>query len=220
MVVHHLLAEHRCNRPNVSDLGAARPSSGFTLIELLIVVAIIAIFAAIAVPNFLEAQVRSKVSRMQADLRSMAVAVESYVVDHNTYPDNFNAVTQLTTPIAYFSTSYINDPFSLSNLPPESRVYGFLNFEAAPLDVAMPAWVPDAADRARLREVRWIVGGRGPDQQLCSQAAPDDIAYWEISLYCSRMLSGEGVYDPTNGTISYGDVARSRQGVVDRPLGF
>src|SRR5689334_5457792 len=58
----------------------------FTLIELLIVVAIIAILAAIAVPNFLEAQVRSKVSRVKADQRSLATAVESYYVDNNSYP--------------------------------------------------------------------------------------------------------------------------------------
>ena len=58
----------------------------FTLIELLIVVAIIAILAAIAVPNFLEAQTRSKVSRAKTDMRSLATAIESYMVDNNTYP--------------------------------------------------------------------------------------------------------------------------------------
>lgn len=59
---------------------------GFTLIELLIVVAIIAILAAIAVPNFLEAQVRAKVSRVKNDQRSLATALETYYVDNNTYP--------------------------------------------------------------------------------------------------------------------------------------
>jgi len=59
---------------------------GFTLIELLIVVAIIAILALIAVPNFLEAQTRSKVSRCKADMRSLATGMESYVLDWNQYP--------------------------------------------------------------------------------------------------------------------------------------
>ena len=110
---------------------------GFTLIELLIVVAIIAILAAIAMPNFMEAQVRSKVSRVRSDMRSVSVALESYAVDNNIYPParpleqygvnhyrsycyfltqrsvnsgNVNGSPYLTTPIAYI-TSIPFDPF-------------------------------------------------------------------------------------------------------------
>ena len=60
-----------------------KSTHGFTLIELLVVVAIVAILAAIAVPNFLEAQVRSKVSRVKADMRTVATALESYAIDNN-----------------------------------------------------------------------------------------------------------------------------------------
>ena len=114
----------------------ARTKLAFTLIELLIVVAIIAILAAIAVPNFLEAQVRSKVSRTKSDIRTMAVALECYAVDYNQYTRDSdssldyidvgpssadmsskdygkcaNGAYQLTTPIAYIST-LLTDPFA------------------------------------------------------------------------------------------------------------
>lgn len=59
---------------------------GFTLIELLIVCAIIAILASLAVVNLLEAQTRSKVSRVKSDMFAMATAVESYAVDHTRLP--------------------------------------------------------------------------------------------------------------------------------------
>jgi len=59
---------------------------GFTLIELLIVIAIITILALIAIPNFLEAQTRASVSRVQADMRSTATAIEAYFIDYNKYP--------------------------------------------------------------------------------------------------------------------------------------
>lgn len=111
-------------------------NKAFTLIELLIVVAIIAILAAIAVPNFLEAQVRAKVARTQSDLRTLTVALESYFVDNNVYTrdsdcvldatsvrqiavqntsiaytDLANGYIQLTTPISYI-TSMLIDPFA------------------------------------------------------------------------------------------------------------
>ena len=63
-----------------------RSKNGFTLIELLIVVAIIGIIAAIAIPNLLNAIDRGKQKRTMADMRSLGTAVESYAVDNNVYP--------------------------------------------------------------------------------------------------------------------------------------
>src|SRR5690606_22010696 len=101
---------------------------GFTLIELLIVVAIIAILAAIAVPNFLEAQTRAKISRAKADMRTITTGLETYSMDHNTYPRSnihswalsFGAdanqfrptLERLTTPISYLNGgATFRDPF-------------------------------------------------------------------------------------------------------------
>ncbi len=63
-----------------------KKQKGFTLIELLIVVAIIGIIAAIAIPNLLNAIDRGKQKRTMADMRSIGTAIESYAVDNNFYP--------------------------------------------------------------------------------------------------------------------------------------
>ena len=78
-----------------------RDARGFTLIELLIVVAIIGIIAAIAIPNLLNAIDRGKQKRTMADLRSIGTAIESYAVDTNLYPTSANiaALAAVLSPI-------------------------------------------------------------------------------------------------------------------------
>ncbi len=69
---------------------------GFTLIELLIVVAIIGIIAAIAIPNLLNAIQRGKQKRTMADMRAIGTAVEAYAVDNNFYPAAASPVSTIT----------------------------------------------------------------------------------------------------------------------------
>ncbi len=100
---------------------------GFTLIELLIVIAIILILIAIALPNFLEAQVRAKVTKAKSEIRSLATAFEAYRTDWPVYPrgcltavipsvgcsHNWGFVDQkLTTPIAYMN-EILDDLFAI-----------------------------------------------------------------------------------------------------------
>lgn len=209
---------------------------GFTLIELLIVVAIIAILAAIAVPNFLEAQTRSKVSRAQADMRTLATAIEAYRVDNNNYPmgvvDNvlapmfnpanvqFTVIARLTTPIAYITTypedafqgdyrsNPILDPLGLRRQYDYRRTrFGQTQsgantlFESATgygigLNQTFDSWLlyspgPDKEQNINTKRIRQgtiVVGGFG-----------DPFSTWPV-------------YDPTNGTLSEGDIIRSPQG--------
>ena len=69
-----------------------RKEKGFTLIELLIVVAIIGIIAAIAIPNLLNAIDRGKQKRTMADMRSLGTSIESYAVDNNFYPKGMSSI--------------------------------------------------------------------------------------------------------------------------------
>ena len=59
---------------------------GFTLIELMVVIAIIIILAAIAIPNYLSMTARAKRSRVASDFAAIATALETYRTDWNQYP--------------------------------------------------------------------------------------------------------------------------------------
>jgi len=61
---------------------------GFTLIELMIVIAIIIILAAIAIPNYLRMTERARRSRVAGDFASIGTALEAYAVDWGKYPSN------------------------------------------------------------------------------------------------------------------------------------
>jgi len=79
---------------------------GFTLVEIMIVVAIIALLAAIAIPNLLRAKMTSNDALAKATLRAMSTAAESYGTANNgNYPANETALTTGSTP-PYLNTSY------------------------------------------------------------------------------------------------------------------
>jgi prepilin-type N-terminal cleavage/methylation domain-containing protein len=67
---------------------AVRSQRGFTLIELLIVVVIIGILAAIAIPKFVNTKEKAYIAQMKADLRNIATAEESFFYDSSTYTNS------------------------------------------------------------------------------------------------------------------------------------
>jgi type II secretion system protein G len=96
---------------------------GFTLIELLIVVAIIGIIAAIAIPNLLNAIQRGKQKRTMADMRAIGTAVESYAVDNNLYPAGGSAVSGINAAV---------QPRYIARLPQVDAWQRSFDYESSP----------------------------------------------------------------------------------------
>jgi type II secretion system protein G len=162
----------------------------FTLIELLIVVAIIGILAAIAVPNFLNAQLKAKISRVQADFNMLRTGLESYFIDKNGYPrftegdgptrrlPNFRRYIDLTTPVAYVSQVPV-DPFAVFANQADYNNWGN----------AYDYVTDDSPNPGRTYGHRWQINSWGPDQTNT----------W------LRNYPGD-FYNISNGLLSHGDI--------------
>lgn len=200
--------------------------ASFTLIELLIVVAIIGILAAIAVPNFLNAMIRSKVSRVKADLHTLSVAMESYMVDYGRPPISWieglvlgcwadpihfgdlhgAGYYALTTPVAYLVTI----PYSPFHPMVNAERTVFINYKHYVWESFVSNITYDSDYiKARLLNYTYYFSSAGPTRsdpplELSGQAL------------LARQLSGH-VYESSNGLISQGALTRTNKGLYTGP---
>jgi prepilin-type N-terminal cleavage/methylation domain-containing protein len=187
---------------------------GFTLVELILIVAVVAILAAISIPNFITASTRTKVAQVKAIFKTMAAGIEAYKIDANSYPihlspfnDNngvfgddaygSNRYDVLTTPVAYL-TEIPNDPFVAYGRG--YFLYCWEIFDNGSYNGGgpfQPIW----------HASYWALESAGPDGKFTIYIAPN--VYLEPWLNTSYCVNGDVTrlsYDPTNGTISRGNI--------------
>ena len=207
----------------------SRKRVGFTLIELLIVVAIIAILAAIAVPNFLLAQTRAKVTRVVSDLRTVGLALEMYKVDYNEipmvappsatfYPTYLDATDGsrypgqlLTSPIAYMA-SVPMDTFNTRASQNTSWTRWGNEVEVSYVVTWCPMGLKSNAARDgwvnAIRANGLSFGDFFPTKEFYAmiESTGPDLLWWDFFSNTGQGDINPFFYDPTNGTVSSGQL--------------
>ncbi|MFH1737847.1 MAG: prepilin-type N-terminal cleavage/methylation domain-containing protein [bacterium] len=179
--------------------------SSFTLIELLIVVAIIGILAAIAVPNFLNAQMKALVTRVQADMHAFEKAYDMYRLDQNSYPPHVMGHPKwqnkyVTTPIAYLS-SVPQDPFQrgMGAYSPDALSYTHGSFHVDPCPGGRVAQNPALYQRVKNCQTVWTGGDfSGSTAGYFWSPGPSMIHESNVGI----------LYELSNGIKSAGDLVR------------
>ena len=167
-----------------------RKKEGFTLIELLIVVAIIGILAGIAIPNFLGARTKAKVSRAFADMRTIGNAIEAYAVDYGEYPSP-NSNNEGAE--AYVPTGALTTTGLITNVPQD------------PFNSGRDYRYYTTGDN-----IGWVIVSNGPDTTADFTNEGDD---WTSETVKAGQLGGaesvvdEGPwYNPSAGLTTTGDL--------------
>lgn len=213
------------------------PGAGVMMIELLLAAAIVAILAAIAIPNFLEKQTRSHLAGLRADMRRIGVALDNYKVEQEMYPVDFTtvalsksvlgrqinfvrpitsgfdqfflrwALTPLTTPVAYLpslpasgseavgskhsnGSSFMYDG---KNRGPEYATSDYLGKNLSINNPGFPFFCSPEVGWSPVR--KWRLRDPGPDRWFNNQETRSE-PYYQL------------LYDPSNGTVSSGDIVR------------
>ena len=180
----------------------------FTLIEVLILASLIAILAAIALPDFIKARTRSKVSQVKSEMRTLAAAIEAYRADNGACPiPSFGHSTDGDDDSTFEVT---NDAMSLLSMTDNRGVTTPVAYIAV-----MPRDVFSVKGRQWFGYVgwkdRWILTSYGPDQDCPPTWNGGDIQEvndFPETNFDPQVLSLKA-YDPTNGMVSDGDIYRT-----------